>query len=147
MKIYKFDKQLKIGNKGENSFIKFYHKLNPRKSSENKVDIIINDNDKVEIKTDTTASKNFFMERYGDIEKKKDGGPWRSKNDDIPIFVYFFINEKIFYWFDSNTLCDYLNKNLKKFQKRSIFNYGYASLGYLIPRIEIEHLAVRIDKF
>ena len=148
MKLYSFKKQLEEGNKGEDLFLSCYKNLNPRKFSTNDYDIIINKNDKVEIKCDTWDEKdtpNFFIERYSNDKKKNDGGPFRAKNSKY--FIYLFIKNKTFYWFCPNKLCDFLSNRLKGYEKKYIRNNGYYTIGYLVPRIDLEHLLIRKDKF
>lgn len=145
-KCFNFKDQNKKGKTGENLFMKYYHKELPRHSVIFDYDLTIRKDERVELKTDFTESKNFFIERYGNTEKLKEGGPWQIK-DKADYFVYFFIKSKIFYWFNPVQLCNFLDKNIDKFQQRKVFNPGYFSTGLLVPIIDIEHLLVRKDSF
>ncbi len=145
-KCFNFKDQKKKGQKGENRFLEYYHEENARLSPIFDFDIMIRDNERVELKTDSYKSpRNFFMERYGNVEKLKDGGPWQSK--DVDYFVYYFIKENTFFWFNPVQLCKYIDKNIKNFKSHRIYNPGYFSLGYLVPIEEISHLVLRKDVF
>jgi hypothetical protein len=149
-KTFYFSKQKKFGDKGELNFIKHYQDLNARAGDGFVIDILINDNDSVELKCDSYPMKkteNFFIERYGNIEKKKDGSVWRSSADKIKYFVYYYISDNAFFWFKVEKLKKYIDKNANLFQTREVRNPGYSSLGYLIPREKVKHLIEREDKF
>ncbi len=146
-KKFSFDRQLKKGEVGEQFFIKCYHKLNPRKSSTREVDIFINKNETVELKSDQTESDNFFIERYGDTENLKDGGPWKSRINDISYFVYYFVKEGTFYWFRTKELLEYLEDNYDRFIQKKVYNYGWFSTGLLVKKKEIKHLLIKKDTF
>ena len=146
-KVFSFQKQLNIGNVGETLFLRFYKNLNPSKSEDRTYDFNLGDGTTVEVKVDTYDSPNFFMERYGNIEKMTDGGVFRAAKDGVTHFVYLFINEMTFYWFDSAQLVNFLNKNLDNYQSRNIANRTWTTFGYLVPRVDIESLALKKDIF
>ena len=151
-KEFDFNKQLAIGEKGENFFIKCYEFINARKVDVHAFDILIYKDVKVELKTDTYSmdnSPNFFMEKYGDIEEKIKslGGPWRAKKDQIDFFVYLYIKDRMFFWFEPIPLCEYLNPRMKKFELRYIKNKDWTAIGFLVKRDEINHLCYRQEKF
>lgn len=149
-KVFSFKKQLGLGNKGELSFIKKYKQLSPRKCKIHQFDILINDNERLEIKTDSykeSDTKNFFIEKIGVSTRSTLGGPWLSKLNNCKYFVYHYINNKSFYWFNPNDLCKFIDKNKNKLQIRRIWNRGYDSIGYLVPRNMVEHLLIRKDIF
>jgi hypothetical protein len=145
--IFTFNKQLKVGNKGEALFLKHYK--GSEKSDMRKYDLLF-EGKKVELKTDTyplDKTPNFFMERYGSVEDKKEGGPWRAKNDKIDLFVYLFISDNTFFWFETKPLVKFLNRHIKELRGKTIPNKTYSSLGYCVARDDLEHLIVRKDKF
>lgn len=150
-KTFSFNKQLKLGNKGEVFFKKCYKSRICIKSDlDLRYDILIDKSKTVELKTDywpLSKTSNFFMEYYGNEEKKKLGGPWRSLQDNIDFFVYCFVNDKTFYWFETKKLCKILDKHLDKFAARKIHNKTWNSLGYLVPIKFCEPHAITIDKF
>ncbi len=149
-KVFGFQTQLKQGEKGEQYFIKCYHELNPRKSSAREVDIFINDNETVELKSDSypeSETENFFIELVGSTKTGKLGGAHLAHKNDINYFVYHYTTDKTFYWFRPVDLVKYIEENGHEFEKKEIMNRGWSSLGLLIPRHKIEHLLVKKDKF
>lgn len=149
-KTFSFKKQLKYGDDGEDFFIKCYHKLNPRKSSSREADIIINDKEKVELKSDRYTeekTENFFIELIGNTNTGKLGGAHLSVKNDIDFFVYHYVNNRTFYWFRPSELVSFVNSNKDKLVKKEVRNIGWASLGVLVPRNMVKHLVIRKDKF
>jgi hypothetical protein len=151
-KTFSFSKQLNAGNSGEADFKKFYKDLEPVKSEDLKYDFLLNNGSKIEVKCDTypmDKTPNFFMEYYSDINKQSLGGPWRSKSHEISTFVYYFINDKTFFWFDSYKLVTFLDKYIKekKPSYKYIKNRGWTTGGFTIPRVDLEHLLIKKDTF
>lgn len=149
-KVFGFQSQLKKGEKGEQYFIKCYSELHPRKSSAREVDIFINDNQKVELKTDSydpDETPNFFIELIGSTKTGKLGGPHLSVENNVDFFVYHYSVDSSFYWFKPSDLVKYIDDFGHEFQKREIMNRGWSSLGLLIPRERVKHLLVRKDSF
>jgi hypothetical protein len=148
-KVFGFKNQLKVGNKGENYFIKCYHKLNPRKSSSKEIDIIIEDNKKVELKSDSYSmdkTPNFFLEKIGNNVSGKLGGAHRAVADGIDWFVYLYMNDKTFFWFKPEDLKNFIDSN-KQLEEKRVLNKSYHSIGVLIPRELVKHLVFRTDTF
>ncbi len=144
-KVFGFQDQLKIGNKGENSFVKYYKDRGAKKVKTRDFDITIDNDKKVELKTDSykmEKTANFFFERYRNAEKAP-GGPWQSKEKGCHYFVY----DKTFFWFDNDKLCKFLDKIIKNYEPKQIRNKGWACIGYAIPREIVKHLVIQEDKF
>lgn len=144
-KYFNFKDQLRIGDLGESDFIKTYKRLKPEKSKNLQIDFLLNNGKTVELKTDSydmNKTPNFFMEQFTvNGEKKNLGGPWRSKDHKIDCFVYYFLNNKVFYWFTPETLCEFLDEFIvvNKLKPISIPNKDrggnfYEALGFKIPR-------------
>jgi|ERR1017187_2085055 hypothetical protein len=149
-KIFDFNKQMKIGNNGEDFFCECYKDRSPIKSSFREFDVIIDGNKMVEIKTDSysmDSTPNFFMERYGDKERTKEAGPWRAKKDSLNYFCYLFIKDKTFFWFYPQELCDFLDNHINELEEKEIRNKGWSAIGFCVEREKIKHLALQIDKF
>ncbi len=142
-KTFNFSAEKGKGDSGQRDFYKKYKKLGITK-----LDGLIWDfdwnGDGVELKTDFHKSKNFFMERYSNISSKKAGGPWRSLDEKCKYFVYYFINEKTYFWFETARLVELLDKNIKNYTPKIIHNRNYESLGYLVPKIELLDLNLEI---
>ena len=149
-KTFYFSKQLKQGEIGEQYFIKCYHKLNPRKSSAREVDIFINDNEKVELKSDSYPEEktpNFFIELIGSTKTGKLGGAHLALKNDVDYFVYHYTTDKTFYWFRPKDLVEFIDKFGYKFVKKEIKNIGWSSIGLLIPRKELNKILIKKDTF
>jgi hypothetical protein len=152
-KTFSFDKQLAVGDTGESDFCRYYDNLSPVKSKQDmSYDFLLNTGEKVELKTDTYNMEdtgNFFMEIFGDIEKSKMGGPWRAMQDSVQYFVYYFKNNKTFFWFDVSMLCNALDSIIAKhhFTPREIKNKNWITRGYLIPRELLKDYMIRTDVF
>lgn len=139
---FDFDKQLTVGNSGESLFLKYYKKLGPVKSKDWFCDFVLKDKKTVEIKTDTydmNKTNNFFMEMFGNITESKMGGPWRGMQDGVDYFVYYFLNNNTFFWFDTSILCNRLDELISRdnIQPKDIRNKSWITRGYLIPRIKL----------
>ena len=105
----------------------------------------------VELKTDFYDhgnTQNFFME-YGSHGKKL-GGPWRSLEEGTDYFIYAFPNPGFVYIFETTVLVDRLNLLKNEFPLTEVFNVGYTTTGYKIPRklildLDIEPAKVGIE--
>jgi len=149
-KIFSFKKQYDKGLKGEDYFCKCYHSLNPVKSSIREVDVFIDKNKKVEIKSDSYSeddTPNIFIELIGNTKTGKLGGPFLSKSNSVDWFVYHYTKDKTFYWFDVNELCDFVDKNAHKYKQKEIRNVAWSSIGICIPREDLKNITKRFDKF
>lgn len=152
-KTFNFQKQLNLGKNGENLFIQKYNFwYSPKKGDGNNIDLILNNGKTVELKTDyykIDATQNFFMERYGNLEKKTDGGPWKAQKAKIDYFVYLYLLDKTFYWFTTDRLVEKLNILIKKnkLKMKFIDNEAWTTAGYLIDRLDILEAAHKIDTF
>lgn len=146
--VFTFKKQLDIGAKGEEFFLECY-KDKASKSDGRKFDLFY-DGKSVELKTDTyplEKTPNFFMEQFGSINDNKLGGPWRAAKDGVEFFVYLYANDRTFYWFETKELVKFLDEYIKGKRGRTVANKGYITLGFLVPRLDCKHLAIRKDVF
>ncbi len=128
----------RVGSLGESYFRKKYEeRLSKTAKSSLKFDVYIDENKKVEIKTDTYSLKeteNFFFEKIANDKTFTLGGPWRAKQDRVDYFVYFFLQDKVFYWFKTSELCARLEKILKECKKVSLLNRNHRTIGFLVKR-------------
>ena len=158
-KVFNFDDQLQIGDTGESDFVKVYEKLEPKKStSDFKFDFLLNNGKTIELKTDSydmRKTPNFFMEQFTVSGKRKIlGGPWRSKEHKVDYFVYYFIKNKIFFWFSPIDLCEFLDKFIEENDLTPISipnrdNNGgyYEALGFKIPRDSVKSVLLKEHKY
>ena len=146
--IFTFKKQLDVGAKGEDFFLDCYGNK-ASKSDGRKFDLFF-DGKSVELKTDTypiEKTPNFFMEKLGNVESNKIGGPWRAADDGVDYFVYLFASNKTFYWFETKKLVKFLDEYTKGKRGRTVANRGYVTLGFLVPRLECKAVTLRRDVF
>lgn len=108
--MFQFKDQLTVGGSGEELFLSLHPWLN-------KADGIKYDFDRngksVELKTDTYSmakTPNFFMERYSDVDRATNGGPWRAAYDNVTYFVYMFLPEQKCFWFAPRPLVQFLDE-------------------------------------
>ena len=150
---------MRIGDIGESDFIKIYENLKPVKSVEDrKIDFTLNNGKTIELKTDSysmSKTLNFFMEKNTVLpdERTISGGPWRSKEHKIDYFVYYYVTEKVFYWFDPKTLCKFLDKYIKKNELKAVSipnkdskGNRFYSYGYKIPRESLVPILLKEHK-
>lgn len=98
----------------------------------------------VELKTDrysSTDTRNFFVERYGNVATKRPGGPWKAVRDKCDGFLYFFRGDGKIYGFKTAALMAFLKENLDQYASRKVRNKKWVTFGYLIPISDLEHLA------
>lgn len=146
-KTFTFKSQLGVGNAGENLFLKKY-KGAVKSTTDLKYDFLL-DCKTVELKTDTypmEKTPNYFMEQYGSIEDRKLGGPWRAARDKVDFFVYLYLADKKFFWFNTADLVKHLEKVTKDMRGKTVLNRGYTSLGFAISRESVEHLLIKTEK-
>lgn len=157
-KVFNFNDQRRIGDIGESDFVKVYKKLKPKKSKTNfQIDFTLSNGKTVELKTDSydmEKTPNFFMEQKTISEKSSNlGGPWRAKDHKIDYFVYYFLKNKVFFWYDPIPLCEFLDKFVKESKLKPISipnkdNRGgyYEAIGFKIPRDSLTPVLLREHK-
>jgi len=155
---FNFDDQKRIGDVGENDFLRIYESMGAKKSlTDFRMDFTLNDGKTVELKTDSydmERTPNFFMEQLTVSDTGSNlGGPWRSKEHNIDFFVYYFVKNKVFFWFAPIPLCEFLNRFVEenKLKPISIPNKDrrggyYEALGFKIPRDVVASLLIREHK-
>jgi hypothetical protein len=144
-KEYDFEKQKKVGDRGEKMFLTYYPEC---EKGDGIIADFYFDKQKVELKTDTwkmSETENFFMERFSDTKTEKLGGPFRAAAEGAEWFVYLYIKDKVFYWFRVSTLVPFLENYIKTLKYKTVRNKAWITTGYAVPRAAIEHLAERKD--
>lgn len=138
--MFQFKDQLSVGASGEELFHSLYPKL--EKADGIKFDFKYK-NKTVELKTDTYSmlkTPNFFMERYSDVERATNGGPWRAAHDNVDYFVYMYVQQRKCFWFDSKKLVEFLDVYCKNKSMINIPNKTWTTAGYLVPRTAVSKL-------
>ena len=151
MKTFNFDEQLKVGDKGEKDFITVHQNDGPVKSKDLKYDFILSNGKRVELKTDTynvNATPNFFIEILGNTNSGQLGGPWRALADGIDYFVYYYMTNGIFFWFETQKLCTKLSEIIATLNliPKEIKNTSWSTRGYLIRRELLEDILLKVTQ-
>jgi hypothetical protein len=145
--MYQWNKQLAVGNKGEQLikdtypndfdwFVKSYASDFIYKKS----------NTPTEVKTDTYSinkTPNFFIERYSKYYDRSPGGPWQAWEKGSRIFIYFFINDRKLFVFKNLQALIVLVEDYTAERETPLIevpNDGYITLGYKIPRKILSNL-------
>ena len=149
---YGFQQQLKVGKSGEALFKKLYPEL--EQTDGRVVDFISPEGYRVELKTDTYDSGNFFIERYSDFVKQTVGGPWQTQSKDGDMYAYMFLAMGKIYWFKVEGLVKFMDEwieNLTPSQHGRHFKLikqrgaKYETGGYIVPISELETLAFKTE--
>lgn len=149
-KVFYFERQNRIGKLGESHFLSFYQFLPISRADGRKYDFTLDGQLTVELKTDTwlmSDSPNIFVELYSNAETETYGGIHRAKHDGVDFFVYYFINNGIFLWYDVEEMYSIVCENLDRWEMKTIVNPTYKSHGLLVLRCALESALVRWDKF
>ncbi len=109
-----------------------------------------NTGDTYELKTDSydaDKTANFFIERYSDVERGKEGGPWQTLNNGSTYWVYLFPANNCYYKFKTTELVTELNRllSVNTFRSVTIPNKGWDTVGFLIPRKLLEGIAEKVE--
>ena len=140
--MFQFKDQLSVGASGETLFHSLYPKL--EKADGIKFDFSYKGKS-VELKTDTYSmdkTPNFFMERYSDVERSTNGGPWRAAHDHVDYFVYMYSQQRKCFWFNPKKLVEFLDGYVKDKRPVSIPNKTWTTVGYLVPRTAVSNLVL-----
>jgi hypothetical protein len=147
--VFDFKEQMKIGDIGEREFVSKYPQINPVKPDHRIFDFD-SDIGSIELKTDNyemSKTPNFYFEQISDLKSKKLGGPWRASKDSVDHFVYFYVRDMTFFWFNPQNLTKFLDKYILDKSFKMVKNKGWVSTGYCVPRAEVEHLLIKKEKF
>lgn len=155
IKIHDFQKSYDIGKQGEEYIIQYIKSLEnvlyiedvrEDKVYQNKdIDIVVtlknNTKVKVEIKTDTYDTGNIFYETMSCIETNSIGCIEKTQAD---LILYYFINTKELYIFDTKEYKKWFNNKKYNFTKKKFLNYynngtsKYTTEGFIIPKRYLE---------
>lgn len=95
---------------------------------------------------DMSATKNFFIEIYSDVERKAVGGPWQAAEHGSQYWMYMFPKNRVLFIFKTVDLLNYLEYiSTSVYETSRIYNRSWTTLGMKVPREDLKHLYVRID--
>lgn len=142
--MFDFQKQLAVGDRGEELFLEHYPKkitIHPGRDGDF---IETNSGKKIELKTDTyniDKTPNFFIERFSCIDKQSPGSVWQALDHGCSIFCYMFVRHNIWFQFnDLPKLIERLESLTEKMGMIYIKNRGWVTGGYKLPRTSLEDL-------
>lgn len=132
-----FENSLRAGQVGESIFLEKFGNILERMDGRVHDFKIINSSKTLELKSDyydMNKTPNFFIERYS--YDSKPGGPWRSLQDSVDYFCYFFVKNNIAFLFNTKELVNALETLIveKNLTLIDIPNKGYTTRGYKINR-------------
>jgi hypothetical protein len=140
-KVHDFQEQLALGRRGEELFLEHYREPLALATVYSHDFVRLTDGAKLELKLDDynpDKYPNFFLERWGNLEEKKPGGPWRARRDRIDVFIYYFVRANIYYEFtDLDRLLKHVERNESSYRVINVKNKGWITQGYLVPREEL----------
>lgn len=148
-KVFDFDEQMELGDLGEKLFKEEYKSISPVKSEDLNYDFNTSEGT-VELKTDSYCmhrTKNFFMEKFSDNNNKNLGGPWRAFSHNVDYFVYLFVEQNTYFWFEPEKLCLFLDDYIKDLSYINVKNKGWTTVGYKIPREALKNVWIKKDSF
>lgn len=102
----------------------------------------------IELKTDLRAEDtgNFFIERFSDILRETNGGPWQALAKGAKYIIYYLPKKKEFFIFDCYELAEYMESYIDTLNPREIVipNNSHSSMGYAVPIEVLKKIAVSI---
>ena len=142
-RVFGFQKQLRIGEAGEASLKKVYHREVVTYVGR-EWDFIDNHGMRIEVKTDSRSlldTPNVFIERWSSMgPPKKPGGPWQAAQHGVHHFVIWFPKDGVYFVF-TNVL--HLCRLVQKWathtgtELKVIRNRGWEGAGWIIPRADL----------
>ena len=146
MECHNFETSFKEGEKGEREFAAFHPETLEWLQQPHRPDFrVTKTGDYLELKTDSfdaDRTPNFFFERYSDLEKKTDGGPWQSLAKNCRWFVYYFSTNKICFIFETQKLVEKLEILIDFDDYCDIVNKKWITRGYKVARESVKDIYV-----
>lgn len=144
---FSFKEQIKVGNKGQDLFMKHYHHplvIFPEHKADFKR---VTDGKLVELKSDSYDMEKtpyFFIERYSDLGKKSPGSVWQSWAHKVPVFVYMFTKNNTYFEFSTKELVAFLTPIADEIEAKGKFihirNPAWTTAGFKLKREDVKHL-------
>ena len=142
---------LSRGKRGEDIICK---RFNCEKADGRKYDLVTPTGKTLEVKTDfyrMSTTPNFSIERFSNSEFETDGGIYKSAKDGVDRFAYFFIKDRIVYFWEVVDLMKAVEEHVKLHNPRKSYvrnekgGEEYYTLNYLIPRKHLEGVCFRVE--
>lgn len=139
--MFNFAKQKKLGQKGEKIFQFLFPEL--VKGDGDIVDFYWGEKT-LELKSEsysTNETPNFFIEKYGNIERKTLGGPYKALKNNIDYYIHFFVPSGEYFVFYNKDLKELIKITEKgNYRVHKTPNAGWESYGKLVVRKDVAHL-------
>lgn len=136
-----FKESLAIGKQGEALLNKYWTELVP---TDGRTGDFMLGASKVEVKSDSYRledTPNMFLEKYSDIDRQTPGSIWQAREHGCSVFVYFYPADLTAYVFNIPALIAFVEGIEASLQVRRVKNSTWTTLGYLLPRSMVKHLA------
>ncbi len=139
---HNFSKSLVVGKAGEKAFMALAAAagITLEQTDGRKGDFVDEHGSVWEVKSDSydhDRTANFFIERYSNIDKGTDGGPWQSLAHGCTYFAYFFPLNNIAYVFKTVDLVEQLRVTPLG-NPIDIRNVRHTTVGFKIPRVSLK---------
>lgn len=142
-----FNRSLAIGKRGEDALLLSWpglEKLDGRRSDFR----VTETGELLELKSDQYSmadTENFFIERWGNFDRKTNGGPWQAVDHGSTLWVYMYAKDRIAFIFHTPSLVAFLDEHLHLYEERQIKNTSWLTVGYKVPRSALKHLYTERD--
>ena len=149
--MHNFVKDLAKGKAGEDDFYNLHNnKVKLTKIDGFKGDFIKNNTkEKIELKSDNYSlyykGGNSMIERYSNSETKSPGGPWQAQSHNCTFFVYYYLQERVAFWYETNSLIDYIEKNKLMENTGFSYNKGYRTMWAKISRTKLRPVCLYVQ--
>lgn len=93
--------------------------------------------DKIELKVDfydMEKTRNFFMERWSNLNSLKPGGPWQAAEHGCQWFVYFYMQGMQGWIWKTEDLVKQLEALESRLKPRQVRNMKWTTVGYTVDR-------------
>lgn len=143
MSKHNFASSLKKGKDAEAKLLKLWPEL--VRLDGKKGDFTL-DGVKMEIKSDyygLARTKNLFIERWSDFDRKKPGSVWQAVNHGCDLFFYWFPADQVGFLFNTAELLTHLEHTEHQYNPVFVQNKSWRTVGYKVPIVSLLSIAVR----
>lgn len=170
---HNFHSDLPKGHEGERIFHEIHSGLLTRTDGKEGDFVLARTGEKVELKSETSYSAtdpfgptamefrksmsipppptpkgwrqtdNLFVERYSSKDAGTPGGPWQAQTHGATYYVHFFVGDGAIFTYRTDDLVGFMEENMNKYRPFDVPNQGYITVGFRVPRADVEHLEIR----
>jgi hypothetical protein len=136
-------KDLQRGKDGETAILALYPAL--KLSGTLAYDFVDSLGQRFEIKTDYTTYPNIFLELVSNDAKDTPGGAVQSLFKGVDYYIYRFDKTNEIFCFKASNLVWFIMRHGHKYKLKIVPNKSYNTLGYAVPKADLEHLRVNLE--